>query len=240
MVSAKQSILNVINQLAKHYGEPAPPTIVDPLQMILWENVAYLLGDSKREFAYAELKRRIGLSPKSILAASQQDLLEVATLGGMRPHDRAEKLLTIAQLAIQEMPKGTKVFLGQPVSRVRQALKKFPGIGDPGADRIMLFSGVEVVPTFDSNGLRVLQRLGFVAEDKNYSLSYREAQKVAKKCLPLDAQHYIRSYQLMQQHGRETCKNNAPKCYACPFESWCEYRQKQTPNGSSTISCEFK
>jgi endonuclease-3 len=225
VVDSKQTIVAVIDQLAKRYGTPEPPSITDPFQMILWENVAYLLSDEKRELAYNELKRLVGLSPQAILAASHKDMLQVATLGGMRPPDRVEKLLTIAQLALQEMPGGTKAFLEQPPAAVRKALKKFPGIADPGADRIMLFSGVATKPTFDSNGLRVLQRLGFVTEQKAYAVAYRQAQAVFENGLPAPkrAERYISSFQLLRLHGQKTCKTNSPSCYSCPFQDWCAF-----------------
>ena len=43
-------------------------------------------------------------------------------------------------------------------------LKKFPAIGDPGVDKILLLTRTEPVMALDSNGLRVLVRLGFGAE----------------------------------------------------------------------------
>ncbi|MEZ6038395.1 MAG: hypothetical protein R3F29_13005 [Planctomycetota bacterium] len=45
--------------------------------------------------------------------------------------------------------------------------------GDPGFDKLRAFAGVEAVLAVDSNGLRVLLRLGYGAEAKAYAQSYR-------------------------------------------------------------------
>ena len=50
-------------------------------------------------------------------------------------------------------------------TKARRALKRFPGIADPGADKLLLFAGVTPYLALDSNGLRVLLRLGYGEED---------------------------------------------------------------------------
>lgn len=46
--------------------------------MVLWENVAYLVGDEQREVAFRALRERVGTKPAEILAARKKVLLEVA------------------------------------------------------------------------------------------------------------------------------------------------------------------
>ena len=60
----------IIKRLKSFYGKPQAPKIVDPFQLILWENVAYLVEDTKREKIFAELKQRVGLGPVDIFNAS--------------------------------------------------------------------------------------------------------------------------------------------------------------------------
>ncbi len=38
----------VIERLEAYFGEPAPPEVTDPWEMIIWENVAYLADDGRR------------------------------------------------------------------------------------------------------------------------------------------------------------------------------------------------
>jgi hypothetical protein len=63
------SLPQVIEQLKAFYGEPDPPDITDPWELILWENVAYLVDDERRHEAMTVLRERVGISPVQILAA---------------------------------------------------------------------------------------------------------------------------------------------------------------------------
>src|SRR5262245_60585663 len=90
------TLASITSALRAHYGRPAPLPVTDPFEMILWENVAYLVPDARRAQAFAALRERIGLEPRDILRAKASVLYEVAKLGGVRPEDRVEKLRAIA------------------------------------------------------------------------------------------------------------------------------------------------
>jgi hypothetical protein len=87
----------IIHRLETAYGRPRPK-VTDPWQMILWENVAYLLTDQRRELAFEALRQRVGLKPEEILAAPQATLLEIAKMGGMRPEVRVERLRQVSRI----------------------------------------------------------------------------------------------------------------------------------------------
>jgi endonuclease-3 len=74
--------------------------------------------------------------------------------------------------------------LRQPLPEAKKALKKFPSIGDPGAEKILMLSRSYPVLALESNGLRVLLRIGFAEEKKSYSASYRGVQQALKEQLP--------------------------------------------------------
>ena len=57
---------------------------------------------------------------------------------------------------------------GLPVAQMRRALKKFPNIAAPGADRILLFGGMSPVAAVPSNNPHVLVRIQSGPEGKNY------------------------------------------------------------------------
>ena len=57
------------------------------------------------------------------------------------------------------------------------ALKRSPAIGDPGMTKILLFCRAFPIPALESNGLRVLVRLGYGKEKPNYSATYRLVQE---------------------------------------------------------------
>ena len=215
---------SALKALERQHGRPEEPLTRDPYEMVLWENVAYLQTEERRAKAFAELKRRVGLSPKAILSASKEKLLDVAKLGGMRPEDRVTKLRKIAEIASRDFPGGSLGLVAEPGSKIRRILKKFPGIGDPGADRILLFSGVEALPAFDSNGLRVLIRLGLIKEQKSYSATYKVAHLHVKEQVDGAKDEFKRlekAFQLFRRHGQELCKTSAPACASCSLRATC-------------------
>jgi endonuclease-3 len=223
MPKARESFRNIIEGLQNFYGRPEPPKVTDPLGMILLENVAYLLSDERREQAFNTLRARVGLTPPEILMAHEETLLEVARLGGMLPAARVEKLRRIAQTALQEFDGNLEGVLKQPLAKAKKSLKKFPGIGDPGAEKILLFSRTHPILALDSNGLRVLLRLGYGEERKSYASTYRSAQEAVDSELKKDFGWLIAAHQLLRRHGQETCKTNGPLCPSCPIKSSCEY-----------------
>jgi len=213
----------IIAELEKTYGSPEPPIITDLLGMILLENVAYLVSDERRAQAFDALRERVGLTPPEILMAHDEALLEVARLGGMRPAARVEKLRRIAQIALQEFDGDLDKVLKQPLAKAKKSLKRFPGIGDPGAEKILLFSRTHPILALDSNGLRVLLRLGYGEERKSYFSTYRSAQERVAGELKKDYDLLIAAHQLLRRHGQELCKTAAPLCPRCPVKSSCQY-----------------
>src|SRR5260370_30311806 len=75
----------------------------------------------------------------------------------------------------------------------------------------------------DSNGLRVLCRVGFAEEQKNYSATSRLVQDVIREQLPAGCDSLIRAHQLLRQHGQELCKRSKPLCAECPLSDSCNY-----------------
>lgn len=217
----------IIEKLKIHYGAPRPPKTTDPFEMILLENVAYLVGDEQREEAFDALRDRVGLSPVDIVTAHDEKLLEIARLGGMLPAGRVEKLRRIANIALQEFDGHLKSVLKQPLAKAKRALKKFPGIGDPGAEKILLFTRTHPVLALESNGLRVLLRLGYGEERKNYSATYRTAQEAVKPELKEDFDWLIEAHQLLRRHGQELCRRSQPLCPACPLKLDCRYYRER-------------
>ncbi len=104
-----------------------------------------------------------------------------------------------------------------------KALKQFPSIGDPGAEKILLFTGTLPVLALDSNGLRVMLRLGFGEEKKNYSQSYRSVRVSLLDQVKEDCQWLTFAHQLLRQHGKAICKTTKPRCGECPVAKSCDY-----------------
>ncbi|MFY9610504.1 MAG: hypothetical protein WAU45_18080 [Blastocatellia bacterium] len=226
MPKTTKHLKKIIAKLKSLYGAPRPPKTTDPLEMILFENVAYLVGDEQREEAFDALRDRVGLSPVDIVTAPDEKLLEVARVGGMLPARRVEKLRRIADIALQELDGDLKSVLKLPVPKAKRSLKKFPGIGDPGAEKILLFTRTHPVLALESNGLRVLLRLGYGEERKNYSATYHSAQEAVKSELNEDFDWLIEAHQLLRRHGQELCRRSEPLCAKCPLKPECRFYQE--------------
>jgi endonuclease III len=221
-------LVDIFRHLVSHYGRPAAPKVTDPFEMIIWENVAYLVDDAKRAEAFEKLRATVGLSPRSIAAAAHADLEVAARLGGMFPAKRAERLRFSAELALSAFDGDLGRVLRLPPAAAKKALKRFPTIGDPGAEKILLFAGAAPVLALDSNALRVLVRIGYCAEHKSYSATYRAAQSALAGQIGSDCAWLVEVHQLLRRHGRELCRRNQPACRQCPLTAVCLHGQLAT------------
>jgi len=222
-MTALPDLLKVVSQLEAHYGPPQPPLTTDPFELVLLENVGYLVSDKRREEAFANLRKYAGTKPHQLLSASAEDILKATGLGGMHPEQRVSRLREIALIAINEFSGDLRQALKLPQPKAKTALRRFPGIGEPSAEKILLLTRSYPVLGLDSNGLRVLLRLGFGQEKKNYAATYRAVQESIKEQLREDFDWLIKAHVLLRQHGKQLCKTNAPLCEKCPVRKGCSY-----------------
>lgn len=218
--------------LAAHYGKPRSPITTDPFELILLENVAYLVSDERREEAFKALRKHAGTKPHELLAATYNEILTATRLGGMHPEQRVNRLREIALIAMNEFDGDLGPALKLPLPKAKQALRKFSSIGEPSAEKILLFTRSYPVLGLDSNGLRVLVRLGFGEEKKNYTATYRAVQEAIRDQLKQDYGWLISAHILLRQHGKELCKTNAPLCEKCPVRKSCAYFRSQVSKTS--------
>ncbi|HME00298.1 MAG TPA: hypothetical protein VKM93_23565 [Terriglobia bacterium] len=141
-----------------------------------------------------------------------------------------ERLRAIARIALDEFEGDLRKVVKQAPEKAKKALRLFPGIGDPGAEKILLFSRSYPALALESNGLRALVRLGFGEASKNYSTTYRSAQEAAKGQLQEDCRVLIRAHQLLRRHGQELCRRSAPSCEYCPLQGGCRYYREGVPS----------
>ena len=211
----------LLRDLRGLYGAP-PPHITDPFALVLYENVAYLANDDRRDEAFRMLREATGLSPARILAARREKLLALARKG-ILAEDRVERLREAAAIALEEFGGDLEEVVRRPVPQAMKALRRFPSIGEPGAEKILLFAGRLPVLALESNGLRVLLRLGFGREGKSYAASYRSARAAAQAQLPRRCAPLVEARELLRRHGRDLCRRTAPLCERCPISRDCAY-----------------
>ena len=99
----KSRLASLLAKLERHYGVPELPRFAGPFEMIVWEIVAYLADDSRRQLAFSALRDRVGLTPPAILAAPVKLLREITRMGGsIAAEDRAARLLRTAARIVME------------------------------------------------------------------------------------------------------------------------------------------
>jgi endonuclease III len=190
--------------------------------MILWENIAYLVDDERRQQAMAALRAQIGTTPAEILAAPEARLIKAA-VRGIVPEQSVKKLRRCAEIALEEFDGELQPILKRPLARAKKALKRFPGIGDPGAEKILLFGRAYPILALESNGLRVLARLGFGTETPNYSATYRSVQEAVEDEVVKEFSWLIKAHQVLRRHGQELCRRSHPHCRKCPLVAECPW-----------------
>lgn len=223
MRKAALRIPDLLRQLESFYGRQEPCWPTDPYLSLVWWHCGYPASDAACAKGWESLNREIGVDPQQILEALPVNLATALRPGGMVPEIRALRLKEIAARVQDEFGGDLRAALVGPIAQVRKALKKFPGIGDPGADRILLFAGIAPVAAVPSNCPQVVVRVQRGQESANYVATYREARQAIESEVPETLDARIRTYLLLKRHGQELCKLAKPKCAQCPIRSACAF-----------------
>lgn len=221
--------------MEKLYGPQKAVGPADPYEMILYLNSGYPATDTSCSKGFDALKREVGLKPEEILAASSAKLAKLLRLGGIVPEQRTARLHEIARKVKSEFGGNLKAELKKRMQEKYQAsksihsakkiLREFPVIGEPSADKILLFSKLAPVAAVPSASLGVPMRLWFGKEGKSYAADYRKVREKLDRELPKTFEERQRAYLLLKKHGQEICKRSAPKCELCPLTAQCAYIQ---------------
>jgi endonuclease-3 len=207
-------------RLRQYYG-PLPEPPADPFILILLENVAYLAKGNRRQEALQLLERTVGTEPEAILTAGDAQLRAV-TAHGILGDTFVEKLRECAAIAVDEFGGNLEAVVDRPLPEAKRALRRFPGIGEPGAEKILLFSRRQPLLAPESNGLRVLTRLGVVREESSYAKTYAAARALGAE-LGLSIPDLVIAHRLLHHHGQELCRRSEPDCPACPVRESCAF-----------------
>jgi len=210
-----------------HGPQPLPPAH-GPFELILWENACYLTTEENRLEVFLALKSLLAVAPNRIepqrlAAATDDELMPLAILGGKQPQTRIFRWHEIAQLTLDDFGGNLDTILALPFDEARAALLQFPNIRGTGAEKILLFCGIAQGLPVESNGLRVLVRLGWGYPMRDYVAMYRETQSNLADAIPSDVAELQQAYLLLKLHGQQLCTDKEPRCSACPLESVCYY-----------------
>jgi endonuclease III len=213
----------ILDRLEAIHGVQEPCWPVEPQEFLIWWHCGYPASDTTCAKGWSALKKDVGVAPREILHAVQGKLEKAMRAGGMVPELRAMRLKEIAERIEKEFGGDLRTVFSGRLDEVRRKLKKFPGIADPGVDRIFLFGKVDPVAAVASNCPHVLVRIQLGLERESYSVTYREAQALVEAEIPREFHARQRAYLLLKEHGQTICKRSKPKCDECPVTSHCAY-----------------
>ena len=111
---------------------------------------------------------------------------------------------------------------------IRRALKRLPGIADPGADRIMLFAGLSPIAAVPSNATQVAVRMQLGPTLGSYTKDYSAGQRLIETEVAANFEARQRAFLLLKIHGQSICKRAVPNCDACPLAAHCAFRNIAT------------
>ena len=234
-------ILDILEGL---YGPQKAAGPSDPYEMIVFLNCGYPATDASCAKGFDALKREEGVSPRELLAAPKARLSKLVRLGGIVPEKRAERLKEIARsakdsfdgdltAALKKRLQEEKQQLGKGIRGAKKVLQEFPVIGEPSAEKILLFSKLAPIAAVPSAFVGVPIRLFVGQEGKNYAADYRAAREILTVGLPESFEARQRAYLLLKKHGQEICKRSNPKCQICPLTGQCAYIQAKAADSQA-------
>ena len=244
MTLPKPNLLEVLDTLENLYGPQKAAGPTDPYEMIVYVNCGYPATDVSCSKGFELVKREVGLKPENLLAAPKAKLTKLMQFGGIVPELRAEKLKDIARMVKADLGGDLKAVLnkwmleekkqpGKGIRGAKNVLQKFPVIGEPGADKILLFSKLAAVAAVPSAFVGVPMRLWFGETGKNYAADYRVAREILSAGLDETFEARQRAYLLLKKHGQEICKRSTPKCEICPLTGPCAYFQAKAADSNA-------
>jgi endonuclease III len=244
MTPATAILSQVLETLEQLYGPQKAAGPRDPYEMIVFLNSGYPATDLSCSKGFDALKREVGLNPREILAAPKAKLSKLLSLGGIVPELRAERMKEIARMVKLEFQGDLRAALkksllvekkqpGKGIRAAKKVLQKFPVIGEPSAEKILLFSKLAPVAAVPSACVGVPMRLWFGQEGKNYAADYRAARGILNAGLPETFEARQRAYLLLKKHGQQICKRSKPKCEICPLTGQCAYIQRQATDSNT-------
>jgi endonuclease-3 len=130
-------------------------------------------------------------------------------------------LIKAAELVIGDFDGSLDDVCRRPLPEAKKQLMRIYGIGEPGAEKVLLMTRSHPVMGLDSNALRVLTRLGYGTTAKSYTTTYRSATAAALPELGSNIETLVEANLLLRTHGQTVCRTTAPRCGACVIRADC-------------------
>ena len=216
----------ILAKLQRHHGAPPLPPAKGPFELVMWENACYLLPDERRAQVFEALRAPARPQRRRPCGKPRRNvLLPLARLGGMRPETRVFRWREIARITREQFAGDLDQILTWDYAKARKALQQFPNIGQPGAEKILMYCGSAPGLPLEWNGVRVLARIGYgrVAPQELRS-NVQERTRCRSGPNSRGARTSIASaHLLLRTHGKTLCRDARPLCAECPVCPMCAF-----------------
>ena len=217
------SFASQLDALESYHGRQRPHWPVDPYEFLIWWHCGYPPSDEACDKGWAALEAAFDLAPSALAKAGKPALVRALKAGGLFPELRAPRIKEVATQTVEKWGGDlARALRGITVAEGVRVLKKLPSIGEPGAERILLFGAVAPLPAVPSNATQVAVRMQHGASFGAYTRDYREGRKLIEADVPATFAARQRAFLLLKQHGQTLCKRTNPKCDQCPISGTCE------------------
>lgn len=204
---------------------PSPPPI--PFAAYVWEVLSVGTAPSRRDAAFAALKKIPALTGDSIARVPQAKLEAAVALAGSMKEERLRALRAGADL-FRRTP-ALVGDLGGHARRAIRAARRLPHLGRASSLRVLLFSRDLPVLPLDEHAIRVASRLGYAAGAAGRPPA--RVASVVRQALTRESGRDAAAFRLLSQyfthHGVSTCTDAAPHCAVCPLAPECEWLRRQ-------------
>ena len=217
-------LVALVETLRLHRDLPSLPA--DPFQLVLWDNMGALIHDERRAALFVEFGQKVGFEPGRIITADIGLLSSIARKGGMRPEVAGRALAGMrgdrrSNIAAATWPRRFAPFRWRRRGRCSSA---FPVIGDPGADKILLFAGIDAAPEHGPER-PALARPARLSSPSNTPIRHPTGPRSRSSPAPgpRDRQWLMDAYLRLRAHGKTLCRRGVPLCHACPLDPACAH-----------------
>lgn len=213
----------VLDRLEQFYGVQ-PPVPADPFAVYVWELLGLHTIDTRRDAAFAALRKARALTPDSLVRLAPAKLEAAVALAGPFKDERLRFLRQAVEI-FRRQPEAGQHVRGR-LGIARRFVHELPGLGRTGARRVLLFAGNHPVVPADAEITRVALRLQYGDDLPTQRATVRSVQHALQVALPREAGAIQRAVLLLHRHGATTCEETRPRCRICPVVGECGYAYK--------------
>lgn len=215
----KNQIEKINQLLINHFGVPERQRkLPDPLDIIIGTILSQNTNDKNSYKAYLNLKSNIK-SWEDVLTMKTSQLEKLIKVAGLGKQKSKAILNLLKHLKNNNGKISLNHLKKKSDTEAIEELTTHKGIGVKTASCVLLFSLDRNICPVDTHVHRILNRVGIVKTKTPEKTFY-----AINNFIPIGTAHSFHTNLL--RLGREYCTPTNPKCYDCPIENICKYKEK--------------